>query len=1034
MKTIQHLILPWMVLSGWLVPLGAGLAAEKPLSFSSDIRPLISKYCVSCHGPDKAQREADLRLDTREGAYADLGGYAAIVSGKPDESEFYRRLIITDKDDLMPPPDAKNPLSPEDLATFRRWISEGGAYEDHWAFAPPVRTNVPEAGNGKWGKNPIDAFIMEKLNEQGLEPQTEASPETLVRRAYLTLTGLPPSPGEVEAFLKDTSADAYEALVDRLLKSKKYGEHRARFWLDAARYGDTHGLHLDNERAIWPYRDWVVEALNDNMPFDQFTIEQLAGDLLPEPNLDQLVATGFNRCNVTTSEGGAIAQEFAVRYGIDRISTLGTVWMGLTTGCSQCHDHKFDPITQKDFYQLFAFYNNLDENAMDGNAFIYPPTVQLKTDEDRAKLAAFDRQIEQLDKAIKVSLAAVDYQDPGNSKTSLARKDFVWIEDALPAGAKASDADGGWQFVSGTGYPAYSGLKSHRRHAEGSQQHFFTEASSPLLAGEGDTLFTYVYLDALRPPKTIMLQFHTKDWNHRAYWGEDLIEHGKGNGADHQWMGELPQTGSWVRLEVPAKQVGINPGDRIDGWAFSQYDGTVYWDHAGLHTMIPQGEEGFASFALWLEFIGATKGAGLPKDLQELASIASKERTDAELEILKNHFLEHVCTETKFVFDALHAQQDKIRKAKNDYEKSIPQSLVSKELKEPRDTFVLVRGEYDKPSEKVTANVPGVLPSIPQGEPMNRLGLAKWLVDPAHPLTARVTVNRFWQQHFGTGLVKTAEDFGTQGDLPSHPRLLDWLAREFIESGWDMKYMHRLLVTSAAFKQASVLTPEALKKDPDNRLISRGPRYRLDAEVLRDSELAISGLLVDKMGGKGVKPYQPEGLWEAVAYPSSTTAKYVQDSGDALYRRSLYTFIKRTSPPPSMATFDAPNRESCTVRRERTNTPLQALNLMNDIQYVEAARRFAERVMEQSKPDLADRLNYAMQLAASRSLKLDELELLTDLYEKHLSTYQQDEDAAKQLIQTGESPVLWKEPAAELASMTMICNLILNLDEVMTLN
>ena len=1011
-----------------------GLWADSDLSFSADIRPLLSKYCISCHGPDKAKRKADLRLDVPESAFADLGGYAAIIPGKPEESEIYLRMVTKEKDDIMPPPDAKNPMSREDIEKLKQWIAEGAPFEDHWAFSAPVRKPVPKVPNQDWSKHPIDAFLFEKMAEKGLKPQVTASKETLLRRAFLSLTGLPPAPADILRFANDQSGDAYGKQVDRLLQSRQYGEHRARYWLDAARYGDTHGLHLDNERAIWPYRDWVIQALNDNKPFDTFTIEQLAGDLLPNPGIDQLVATGFNRCNVTTSEGGAIPEEFAVRYGVDRVNTLTTVWMGVTVGCAQCHDHKFDPFTQKEFYQLFAYYNNLDEKAMDGNAFIYPPTVQLTSDEDHEKLASFDQKIERIEKAIRVNLASIDYEDPGRRAKDKERKDYIWIEDELPEGAKASDADGGWQFVSGSGFPTYQGIKSHRRSAQGSEQHFFTEARSKLVVGSGDTLFTYVYLDPIKPPKSIMLQFHTNDWEHRAFWGEDVIPHGSGKGAGHQWLGDLPEPGQWVRLEVPADSVGLSAGDRLDGWAFSQFDGTVYWDHSGIHTQIPQGNEGFQSLSVWMHFIGQAKDAGLPKDLKTIAKKGTDKRSNAENQILRDYFLEHVCSETQFLFSALHDQKKKINNARSKYEQGIPISLISKERKEPRDTFVLVRGEYDKHADKVIPAVPEVLPPLPEGAPNNRLGLAQWLVDPAHPLTARVMVNRFWHQHFGRPLVMTAEDFGTQGELPSHPELLDWLAVEFIESGWDMKHIHRLIITSAAFKQSSAISPQALEIDPENRFLSHGPRYRLDAEVLRDSALFISGLLVEKMGGKGVKPYQPSGLWKAVAYPSSTTANYKRDNGDALYRRSIYTFVKRTSPPPSMSTFDAPNREACTVKRERTNTPLQALAMMNDIQYVEAARCFAERVVEQSLPETEQRLNYAMQLATGRTLAEDELKLLGNLYTEHMATFKKNQEAAKGLIQTGEAPRISDATPEELASLTMICNLILNLDEIMTLN
>jgi hypothetical protein len=1014
----------------------AGTEAGLAVQFNRDIRPILSDNCFACHGFDANTREAGLRLDTAEGAVTELrGGRFAIVPGAPEKSELYQRITAPDPLEVMPPPETGKSLNPEQVSLLKRWIEQGAAYEEHWAFAPVQRPVLPEVKLASWPRNPIDHFVLSVLENEKLKPSPEASRETLIRRASLTLTGLPPAPEEVDAFLADNSPGAYEKMIDHLLESSRYGEHMARYWLDAARYGDTHGLHLDNERSIWPYRDWVIEAFNKNKPFDQFTIEQLAGDLLPEPSLDQLIATGFNRCNVSTSEGGAIPEEFAARYAVDRVETVSTVWMGLTAACASCHDHKYDPLTKKEFYQLYAFFNNLDENPMDGNALLHPPVVRVAAPEEERQLAEFDGKINALQNFVRAGLASVDYTEPldASEAQELPRKEFVWIEDDLPEEAKASTGSEAWVFVSGPESPVFSGERATVRNATRFGQHFFTEARDRLLIGKDDLLFAHVHLDPENPPRAIMLQFNDGNWEHRVYWGDDLFEFGTNNSPSRRHGGALPEAGKWVRLEVKASEVGLQPGARVNGWAFSQYGGRVYWDKAGIVSALPQGGAGFDSQLVWEQFIReARRTDGVPEEV--VKAVRAEERTEEQATLIANHFLEHVHPPTRSLIAPLHEKLAGLRKERDDLDRTIPRTLVTRELPEPRPTHILVRGDYATKGDEVTAEVPNVFPPMALELPRNRLGLAKWLVDPQHPLTARVTINRIWQQHFGFGLAKTAEDFGSQGEPPSHPELLDWLASEFVQSGWDLKQMHRLILSSATYRQSSDFTPDLVARDPENRLLARGPNFRLDGEAIRDSILAISGLLVEKIGGRGVRPYQPEGIWEAVAYTTSNTARYQKDEGEALYRRSLYLFWKRTAPPPTLTTFDAPSRESCRVRRERTNTPLQALALMNDVPYIEAARRLAERMIKEGGSSPQERVAYGFRLATARFPDGQETRILNDLYHSQLAEFQSNGSAASELLSVGDSPYDESLDAHELAAWTMVANTLLNLSETITKN
>lgn len=1016
------------------VPLNAD---EPTISYDRDIRPILADNCFACHGPDAQQRKAKLRLDSRTGALAELrsGGHA-IVPSKPDESVLLERITEENAARRMPPKKSGKHLTPAQIDLLRRWIAEGATYTVHWAFVPPTRPALPKVKNAAWPKDPIDHFILARLEREGLQPSPEADRTTLIRRVTLDLTGLPPTPDEVDAFLADKSPDAYEKVVDRLLRSPRYGEHMARFWLDAARYGDTHGLHLDNYREMWPYRDWVIKAFNDNKRYDQFLTEQLAGDLLPSATLDQIVATGFNRCHVTTSEGGSIEEEVYVRNVIDRVDTTGTVFMGLTIGCARCHDHKFDPIKTKEFYQLFAFFNNLDGPALDGNKALPPPTVRIPTVEQKAELERVQRELAAVRKKIEVEIANVKYDDSADEKQSerAARAEYVWIDDAIPAGAKPS-SDGGvngqWTFVSRPKHPVFSGEKASMRTAPGLSQHFFEGAKPGLRVGTGDTLFAYVYLDPANPPKEIMLQWHTGQWRHRAYWGDNVIDWGRDQSDERRHLGPLPKKGEWVRLEVDATRVGLKPGMVINGWAFTQFGGTVYWDKAGIVTRTPQGKQSFTSLTAWVRAQRASNGAGLPAAIQQIIKLPRTKRNDAQNKQLREYFLEHAYAKVPATLAPLRKQIADLDKKREQIDKAIPATLVFKERATPKPAYILKRGEYDQRGEEVGRETPKFLPPLPEKAPRDRLGLAQWLLASDHPLTARVEVNRLWQQCFGTGLVKTTEDFGTQGESPSHPRLLDWLAMQFRDDGWDIKKMMKRLVMSATYRQSSRVTKDRLAKDPQNRLLSRGPRFRLDAEMLRDQALFVSGLLVEKLGGPSVKPPQPSGLWEAVGYTGSNTKNFVPDHGhEKVHRRGMYTFWKRTAPPPEMNTFDAPSRETCLVRRERTNTPLQALLMMNDPQFVEAARALAERTMKEGGATPKTRLAYVFRLTTARRPDSSEMAELLAAYKDHLAAYMRDAAKAKQLISVGELKPDEKLNPSELAAWTMIANLLLNLDEV----
>jgi len=1009
--------------------------AAEPISFNKQIRPILADRCFACHGPDSAQRVSDMRLDQQETIFRELpSGEFPVVRGKPTESELIHRIVSTDAEQKMPPADSGKTLNAEEIELIKQWISEGADWNKHWAYEAPQHSPLPRPIRNWQQNNPIDLFIQARIKQLRLRPETQADKETLIRRLTLDLTGLPPTIEEIDRFLSDDSPEAYEQVVDRLLKSPRYGEHLARSWLDAARYADTHGLHLDNERSIWPYRDWVIQAFNNNMPFDKFTIEQLAGDLLPTPSLKNRVATGFNRCNVTTSEGGSIDEEYYVRYAVDRVETTATVWMGLTAGCAVCHDHKFDPLSQKEFYQLFSYFFSLTERAMDGNALLPPPVVKIPLESQSVNITRITAELKKEAELIQKLLTETKYTDSfsGVDYPAFEKSDRIWFDDTLPAGVKPEANPGPWAFVEGPDHPVYSGKNSSTRSGTGLIQHFFTGATDPFVIAENDILFAYVFLDKDNPPETVQLQFNDGTWEHRAYWGADKA-HGAGrNNASNKLLGPLPELGKWVRLEVPAATVGLKPGAKLNGWAFTQFGGTVHWDQAGAMGALQLSPEQKKSYAIWEHFLKTISTAALPDPIKKLVAIAADQRNETQSKQLMTFYLENVNPETMALLAPPKQKQVELKKELEAIEKAIPSTLVMEDRKEPRVAHILERGEYTEKRDAVESAVPDWLGESPVDAPQNRMGLAQWLVSPTHPLTARVTVNRYWQHYFGTGLVKTSEDFGVQGERPSHPELLDWLALSFIESGWDVKQFQKLIVMSSTYQQSSRVTPQKHALDPENRMVSHGPRFRLDAEVIRDQVLAISGLMIPTIGGKSVKPYQPAGLWKPVGFGGSNTSVFKQDTGDKLYRRSMYTFWKRTVPPPTMSIFDAPNRETCQVRRTRTNTPLQALVLMNDVQFVEAARRFAELVVTHGGDQIDQRIRYLYRSVLARNPKPNELQLVIQLYNEHLAEFQEQPEAAKSLLSTGESNHNDSLDQTELAAWTMIVHLIFNLSETVT--
>lgn len=1028
-------LLPWLLLHVF--------AAEERVTFNAHIRPILADNCFACHGVDPTHRKAKLRLDIAEGATAaNREGVHAIVPGNLAASEVWQRIVSKHEDEVMPPPEShKPPLSATQRDLIRRWIEQGAVYQKHWAYEPIVRAPLPPPAGGA-ANHPVDRFIGAKLAARHLALAAEAPRAVLLRRVSLDLTGLPPTAQELDAYLADASPVAYERAVDRLLASPRYGEHFGRHWLDAVRYADTHGLHLDNVRMIWPYRDWVVGAFNRNLPFDQFTIEQLAGDLLPHPRTDQLVASGYNRNHLTTSEGGAIEAEAEMRNTADRTDTTAAVWLGLTANCASCHDHKFDPLTQREYYSLGAFFKGLADRVWDGNIRVPgpialladSPATQKRIDELATAVAPLETALTTaVDRAIA---SGTPYTKPGKKA---ATYEVIWAEDSdLPttAGISQPALPGTWR--EGDGVPLAGGRRALLLEGAVARPFVFTAGDIDLTVKGEVKPFVHFQPDAARPPRAVSLEFVTPETTRRFVWG-DSAAFGPEAATNAILVGPLPPAGAYARLEISATDAGLATGKAYTALRVTQSDGSGWWDRAGAIISSPTGDaDPLLSSSAWASALRGTarfaESAPLRHDIKFLIGLSPTQQNEEEKARLARYHRDFIHGPLRAAVEAEAHVARAVMAEQIRYELAFPITLISRERAEPLPANIMIRGQYDKPGERVEPGTPAFLPPLAKsGARATRLDLARWLVDPRHPLTARVTVNRFWQQLFGAGLVRTPADFGSQGEPPTHPELIDWLASEFVGTGWDVKRLVRLLVTSRAYRQDAAASPPLLELDPDNKLLARAARPRLDAEVLRDQALALAGLLRPEIGGPPVRPYQPSNIWEPVAFGGSNTKVYVQEQGAALYRRSLYTFWKRTAPAPAMVTFDAPSRENFCVGRTRSNTPLQALALMNDVQQFEAARAFAERLLLRPSND-ADRIVHAFRSVLAREPAKREGEILADSLARHRSHFEKHAEAASQVISNGESKPDASLPPAELAAWTMVANLLLNLDEAVCRN
>ncbi|HYG77712.1 MAG TPA: DUF1553 domain-containing protein [Planctomycetota bacterium] len=1033
------------------------------IRFNRDVRPILAENCFHCHGADPASRKAKLRLDQEDGFFKERQDGPTVVKGKPDKSPLYLRIISKDPEELMPPAESHKTLKPEQKELIRRWIAQGAQWEPHWSFIKPTLPDEPKSKGGKWITNPIDNFVAAKLDAVGLKPAPEADRRTLARRVSLDITGLPPEPELVEEFVNDKSKDAYEKLVDKLMASPRYGEHRARYWLDAARYGDTHGLHFDNYREIWPYRDWVINAFNKNQPFDQFTIEQLAGDLLPNPTKEQIIATGFHRCNITTNEGGTIAEENLANYARDRVETTSWVWLGLTANCAVCHDHKFDPITSKDFYSMSAFFRNTTQGALDGNIRDTAPAMVLPKPEDEKRWNEIPQELVDTNKLIA-------------EKRKMLRGDFdKWLEAAKPIDWDAIVEKNGppalllplnveqnGDQVDGIANGATITVKSSQKIAwadgKSGKAPIIADKAPLTVPGEAgnferDQAFSYGCW--VRLPKdfkgsaAIMArmddQADFRGWDLMAQDGEyavHLVSKWKDDAIKVITQDRRAKNDTWQHVFVTYNGSGKASGFKIyvDGKeAKLKVDTNTLKDKSSAKTPTPLliGQrkttlpltgalvQDVRIYPRKLEGYEVLRLQALPKMRtvlgQELKARQNKDK-DELFDAYVSDNADLLSASQKVT--ALEAERKKIR----------DRASVAHIMEEKRDSMptanILMRGDYSKPGEKVEAAVFSALHPFPAGAPKNRLGLAQWIVSPENPLTARVIVNRIWQEIFGTGLVKTAEDFGIMGELPSHPELLDYLAAEYRDGGWDTKKLIKQILMSSTYRQAAVVKKKNLEKDAAGRLLSRGSRFRMDAEMIRDYALAASGLLSSNIGGPSVKPYQPENVWEVVGMPGSDTRNYKRDTGDKLFRRSLYTFWKRAAPPASLEILNAPSREFSCVRRERTNTPLQALVTLNDPQFVEAARVLAQNAMKAGS-DAEKRLDFIARRVLCRPLESKEAQVVLKIQQELLAEYKAAPENAKKLLSVGEIKADESLAADELAAWTMVCNQMLNLDEVL---
>jgi hypothetical protein len=1000
------------------------------VDFQREIRPILSENCFQCHGPDSASRQAGLRLDRQADALGSRHGGAAIVPGNSAASLLVQRISEHDANMRMPPPVARKNLTPAQVALLKRWIDQGAPWKEHWAFQAPVKSKLPAVKNAAWAQNPVDRFILARLEEKGLAPAPAADSRTLIRRVALSVTGLPPKPSEVEAFLGDAAPGAYERMVDRYLASPHYGEQRAHYWLDAVRYADTNGIHFDNYREIWPYRDWVIAAFNRNQPFRQFAIDQIAGDLEPDATLDQQIATGFQRCNVTTNEAGIIEDEYTEIYAKDRADTFGSVFLGLTVGCATCHDHKFDPILQRDFYSLGAFFRNTPQKVMDGNTADQPPFVIVPQEKDRARWAQIaTRQAAIAQEMTHVRTAAAapfeTWQGGRESKTPVTLFGATELLYAADIGELA--APGGDLSLGASSIPGQRAL--HFAKAGG-----VSVAKPPKVDSEKP--FT-VAVRFLSPPKgeSYNLAAHQNPKEKNRGWVLDASARApsfrligdNGDSIEIRAAMDRIEPGTWNSIVVSYD--GLRAQSGLDLYLNGR--AIVTQGRNNANTKLPGGIGVDDPLVL-----GKSLANGAIADFRMVGRVV----TEAEARLLsewpviesgRDGLLGYFLLREFEPYRVLAAEQNKLNlEAKEIWRHSATSPVMQERTDQKPFAHTLYRGAYDQPRDRVEAATPSVLPPMAAALPRNRLGLAEWLFSEGQPLTARVAVNRMWQEIFGIGLVRTADDFGSQGEPPSHQELLDWLAVDFEQNGWDVKRFYRELLTSAAYRQLALATPQKLAQDPENRLLSRGPRFRMDGEMLRDYALASSGLLAPQIGGASARPYQPDGIWEAIAMEGSNTRFYRRDAGNGLYRRSLYTLWKRAAPPAAMEILNAPTRESCTVRRERTDTPLQALVTMNDVQFVEAARAVASAAIENGL-SFAQRLAYLSSRILIRPLTLEEQRIARKTYDDFERYYTAHPEDARKFLDDGErkgDPAL---PAAQHAALTMLASQFFNLDEAL---
>ncbi len=1028
-----------------------GGPAQARIDYSRHIRPILADKCFRCHGPDAGQRRSGLRLDVRDGALQPAdSGERAIVPGKPADSVLVQRIFSSAEDFRMPPSSSNKPLTAAEKVLLKTWIEQGASYTTHWSFTKPVRPVFPPVRDWGWVKNEIDAFILSRLELAGLRPSPEAERVTLIRRLTLDLTGLPPTIPEVEDFLKDRSPEAYEKVVDRLLASPHYGEKMAQDWLDLARFGDTNGYQTDNYRSVWPYRDYVIAAFNANKPFDQFTLENLAGDLLPNATQQHKIASGFHRNHRHNGEGGSDPEEFLVAYAVDRTNTTATVWLGLTLGCAQCHDHKYDPFSQREYYQLYAFFNSL-KGEVGVSKTTSGPVLKLPTAAQKAELERVQRQLKVVEERIKerepqvvAALAAWEKQQAAGTVPASSTPNGLLAHYELERSSDRHIADRSGQGHHGTylnGEPAWvPGILGQAVKFRGELAMIDVGRIADF---EWTQPFSYgCWFNADRLTGTLVAKLD--DVNARRGYDVGLTESGQLVAhLIHRW----PLNG--IRV-VTRKQIQANTWHHV----LVTYDGSgkaagvsLYLDgqrqpveiqndtlsqtiRSEVPLFLGRSSDSEAFYGaidevrIYDRLLSAEEATRLYDAVIQQVLATPEQRTPEQKQLLRRHYLDRYDAE----HSQLEGQQIRLRNELKELEKAVASTLVMEEPDKPRPAHLLKRGDFQHKGDPVGPDVPALFTPLSKDKPRNRLTLAQWLVDPDNPLTARVTVNRLWKQFFGEGLVRTLDDFGLQGEFPSHPELLDWLASQLIADQWNLKAFQKRMVMSATYRQASAVPARSVESDPYNRLLWRGARFRLSAEEIRDSALAISGLLARRVGGPSVNPYQPEGYFG----DKSEDWKWQMSQGSDLYRRGLYTYWRRTTPYPSFQAFDAPTREVCTVNRPRTNTPLQALVTLNDPVFVEAARVFGQRILREGGDRIEDKLAFAFRCAVARQPSERERAVLERTYRRQLQRYQADRQAALTLVSNGPAPRPLELDVAELAAWTAVGNLLLNLDETIT--